>query len=103
MTILDRILETKRVELEESRKLRPLDEVAAAAMQASPAISLAASVGQEGIRVVAEVKQASPSKGLIREAFDPEHLCTPTKIFPTPSFCVESNPKARGYDRVEFE
>ena len=31
MTILDRILETKRVELEESRKLRPLDEVAAAA------------------------------------------------------------------------
>ena len=47
MTILDRILETKRVELEESRKLRPLDEVAAAAMQASPAISLAASVGQE--------------------------------------------------------
>ena len=71
MTILDRILETKRVELEESRKLRPLDEVAAAAMQASPAISLADSVGQEGIRVVAEVKKASPSKGIIREDFDP--------------------------------
>ena len=50
MTILDRILETKRVELEESRKLRPLDEVAAAAMQASPAISLAASGQSQLVR-----------------------------------------------------
>ena len=39
----------------------------------------------------------------VREAFDPEHLCNPTKIFPTTRFCVESNPKARGYDRVDFE
>jgi pyridoxine 5-phosphate synthase len=37
MTILDRILETKRVELGESRKLRPLDEVAAAAEQLAAA------------------------------------------------------------------
>jgi glycolate oxidase subunit GlcD len=38
----------------------------------------------------------------LRDAFDPEHVCNPGKIFPTTRFCVESNPKARGYDRVSF-
>jgi len=39
----------------------------------------------------------------LRDAFDPEHVCNPGKIFPTTRFCTESNPKARGYDRVAFE
>ena len=39
----------------------------------------------------------------LREAFDPDHACNPGKIFPTTRFCVESNPKARGYDRVSFD
>jgi glycolate oxidase subunit GlcD len=36
----------------------------------------------------------------LREAFDPDGVCNPGKIIPTTRFCVESNPKARGYDRV---
>jgi FAD/FMN-containing dehydrogenase len=36
----------------------------------------------------------------LRSAFDPDGVCNPGKIFPTTRFCVESNPKARGYDRV---
>ena len=59
MTILERILETKRAELEESRKARPHDEVVAAASQAPPALSLAEAVGQAGIQIVAEVKKAA--------------------------------------------
>ena len=39
----------------------------------------------------------------LREAFDPERVCNPGKIFPTTRFCMEANPKARGYDRVPFE
>ena len=39
----------------------------------------------------------------LRACFDPERVCNPGKIFPTTRFCAESNPKARGYDRVPFE
>ncbi len=38
----------------------------------------------------------------LRAAFDPDGVCNPGKIFPTTRFCMESNPKARGYDRVPF-
>jgi len=38
----------------------------------------------------------------LRDAFDPGHVCNPGKIFPTTRFCVESDPKARGYERVEL-
>ena len=36
----------------------------------------------------------------LRAAFDPDGVCNPGKIFPSTRFCVEANPKARGYDRV---
>ncbi len=38
----------------------------------------------------------------LRAVFDPERRSNPGKIFPTTRFCVESNPKARGYERVSF-
>lgn len=40
-----------------------------------------------------------PMYGL-RECFNPDGVCNPGKIIPTTRFCVESNPKARGYDAV---
>jgi len=36
----------------------------------------------------------------LRRAFDPDRRSNPGKIFPSTRFCVEANPKARGYDRV---
>jgi glycolate oxidase subunit GlcD len=38
----------------------------------------------------------------LRRAFDPERRSNPGKVLPTARFCVEANPKARGYDRVPF-
>ncbi|MGE4650193.1 MAG: FAD-linked oxidase C-terminal domain-containing protein [Myxococcota bacterium] len=39
----------------------------------------------------------------LRSVFDPDSVCNPDKVLPTPHFCAEANPKARGYDRVRFE
>ncbi len=39
----------------------------------------------------------------LRSAFNPEGVCNPGKILPTTRFCVESDPKARGYDRVPLD
>jgi glycolate oxidase subunit GlcD len=36
----------------------------------------------------------------LRRAFDPDGVCNPGKVFPTTRFCLEANPKARGYERV---
>ncbi len=36
----------------------------------------------------------------LRRAFDPELRSNPGKVLPTARFCVEANPKARGYDGV---
>jgi len=39
----------------------------------------------------------------LHDAFNPDCICNPDKVLPTTRFCVESNPKARGYDRVPFD
>jgi len=39
----------------------------------------------------------------LRRAFDPDGVCNPGKVLPTPRFCAEANPHARGYDKVVFE
>jgi glycolate oxidase subunit GlcD len=39
----------------------------------------------------------------LRAAFDPDRVSNPGKVFPSTRFCAEANPKARGYDRVDFE
>lgn len=72
-TILDDIVATKREEVRDARQRRPLEEVRAAALSAAaPRDFMSAVVGQAGaLRVIAEIKKASPSAGVIREDFDP--------------------------------
>jgi len=73
--ILERILARKREELESARRVVPLAELQHRAAAAPPprdfvgALKAMISAGRPA--VIAEIKKASPSKGLLRADFDP--------------------------------
>jgi indole-3-glycerol phosphate synthase len=72
VTVLDRILATKRAEVaERSARLSLTDLDAAARAQSAPRGFRAALDRAPGFGLVSEIKKASPSKGLIRADFDP--------------------------------
>src|SRR3954447_5929792 len=71
-SILDEIVASKIREVAEGRKRLPLEEMEHQAAEAPPARDfLAALAGPGPIRLIAEVKKASPSAGILREDFDP--------------------------------
>lgn len=74
MTILDRILAVKREEVAAARLAHPMAEVDAAARAAGPVRGLARALRRPPgapVRVIAEIKRASPSAGPIRAGADP--------------------------------
>jgi len=71
-TVLDRILATKRQEVARAKARISEAEIQRRAAEAPPPRDLVAALGRPGpIRLIAEVKKASPSQGLIRADFDP--------------------------------
>ena len=70
--ILDKIVASKRVEIEAAKRARPADALQAELADAPEPRDFAAALATPGeVSLLAEVKKASPSKGVIREDFDP--------------------------------
>jgi indole-3-glycerol phosphate synthase len=70
-TYLDEILTACRERLEETRARIPLDEVQAAAQARHEQRDFAGALSGDGLRIIAELKKASPSRGLLR----PDYRC----------------------------
>ena len=71
-TVLTRILNHKRVEVARQMQKTPLEDVVRRAAQAAPMRDFGAALRRTGgVALIAEVKKASPSRGVLIEHFDP--------------------------------
>ena len=69
-TVLDRILESRRAEVDHRKRVLPETALKYGAKAAEPVRDFAAALSRDGLNVIAELKPASPSRGVIREPFD---------------------------------
>jgi indole-3-glycerol phosphate synthase len=77
MSILDAIVEKKRARLVEAKRTAPLPEMKVRIGEMEDTRDFTGAVRRpegEGIRLIAEMKKASPSKGPIREDYHPADL-----------------------------
>ncbi len=75
-SILDRIVAKKREELVVSKSAAPLSALRDTIAARPPALDFPGALKGERISLIAEVKKASPSKGLLREDFQPTELAS---------------------------
>ncbi len=72
--ILNQIVADNRLELESRKRVTPLAELQRAALGLSPPLDFASALRGDRIQLIAEVKKASPSRGIIRPDFNPVEI-----------------------------
>jgi indole-3-glycerol phosphate synthase len=73
-TVLDRIVEARRAAIAHRQKSVPETVLRFGVKQAEPVRDFAGALSRDAINVIAELKKASPSRGMIRSEFDPVSL-----------------------------
>ncbi len=79
MSILAKIVGIKTERLASSKRMLPLSELKGRVQDADKTRDFSGALqkgGERGIRLIAEIKKASPSKGLIRKDFDPAAIAS---------------------------
>lgn len=72
--LLDQIVSDNLAELEIRKRGFPLEEVREAALRQPPPLDLALALRGDRVRLIAEVKKASPSRGVICPNFNPVEI-----------------------------
>jgi len=72
--ILDDIVADKILEIEARKRKLPLKELKEVAQEQPRPLNFASALRGEGVRLIAEVKKASPSRGVIRSDFNPVEI-----------------------------
>jgi indole-3-glycerol phosphate synthase len=72
--VLERILEARRAEVAHRKQVLPEPALKYGAKAATPLRDFSAALCRDGLNVLAELKPASPSRGVIREPFEPVEL-----------------------------
>ena len=74
-TILDKIIAHKKTEIEEQKNLIPLDEIKLRLSDVDDVRGFKKAISRSRkVNLIAEIKKASPSKGIIRKDFDPSAI-----------------------------
>jgi indole-3-glycerol phosphate synthase len=73
-TVLDRILEARRAEVDHRKRVLPETALKYGVKAATPLRDFSAALSRDGLNILAELKPASPSRGVLRDPFEPVAL-----------------------------
>ncbi|MGB7285147.1 MAG: indole-3-glycerol phosphate synthase TrpC [Candidatus Acidiferrum sp.] len=73
-SILDRILQARRLEVDHRKRVLPETALRYGVQAATPLRDFPAALSRASLNIIAELKPASPSKGILRDPFHPVEL-----------------------------
>jgi indole-3-glycerol phosphate synthase len=79
-TVLDRILEARRLEVDHRKRVLPETALRYGVKAARPLRDFPSALTRDGLNIIAELKPASPSKGILREPFHPVELAQTLEV-----------------------